>query len=112
MLAERRNHFADGEARSVGVREHACGEGTQPAFVLARRTGLKRRGADKRSDAAPRLDDPGPLELRVDACDSVGVDAEADGELADVRPLAAHAQAPAGARRARPAFERGVDLRR
>ena len=101
-----------GEPGRVGVGEHARDEGAQPAVVLARRVGLRRRGADERPDAAPRLDDAGALELRVDAGDGVGVDLQLDGELADGRQLVARAQAAGGNRRAQPPFELRVDRRR
>ncbi len=96
----------------VGVGEHARDEGAQPAFVLARRVRLRRRGADERPDAAPRFDDAGALELGVDARDGVGVDLQVDGELADGRQLVARLQPAGGDRRAQPALELRVDRRR
>ena len=112
MRVERVDHVVDGEAGGVGVGQHARDEGAQPAFVLARRVGLRRRGADERADAAPRLDDAGALELGVDARDGVGVDAQLDGQLADGRQLVARPQPAGGDRRAQPAFELRVNRRR
>ena len=104
-------HIVDGEARRVGVGEHARDERAQPAVVLARRVGLRRRGADERADAALGLDHAGAFELRVDPGDGVGVDLEVDGQLADGRQLVAGPQAAGGDRRAQPAFELRVDRR-
>lgn len=111
MGAQRRDDLIDSEPRGVGVGEHARGEGAQPSFVLARRAGLRRRGADEGSDAASRLDDSGTLELRVDARDRVRVDAQIDGELADRGQLVARAQTARSDCRAESAFELRVNRR-
>ena len=65
------------EAGGGRVGQHARDERAQPPFVLAGGCACCGRGADERSDAAPRLDDAGALELGVDARDGVGVDAAA-----------------------------------
>src|SRR5688572_32255969 len=83
------------EAGGRGVRQQPGDESPKPSFVLFRRVGLRRRGADERADAAARLEDARAFELRVDARDRVGVDAQFDGELADGRQLVAGRE-PAG----------------
>jgi hypothetical protein len=76
---------------------------------MVRRLRLLRCGGDERPDAAPRLDDAGPLELGVDAGDGVGVDAEVDGELADGGQLVAGLEAAGGNGGAKRAIELRVD---
>ena len=109
--AARRATSSTRESRGGGVGEHAGDERAQPALVLARRLRLRGRGGDERSDAAPRLDDAGALELGVDARDGVGVDAEVDRQLADGRQLVAGPQAAGGDRGAQAALELRVDRR-
>ncbi len=112
MGAKPGDHIVDREPSRFGVGEHARDEGAPPAVVVAWRVGLRRCGADERSDAAPRLDDAGALELRIHARDRVGVHTQVDGELAYGRQLVARAQAAGGDRRPQPAFELGIDRRR
>jgi hypothetical protein len=89
MCAERSDHIVDGETCCVGIREYACDEGAKATFMLARRVGLGRRGADERSDAALRFDHARPLKFRVDARDRVGIDLEINGQLTNCRQLVA-----------------------
>jgi hypothetical protein len=63
MCVKSCEHITDGETRRVGIRQDACDECAEPAFVLVRRVSLRRRRADERSHAAARLDDAGAFEL-------------------------------------------------
>ena len=102
-------HITDGETRRVGIRQDACDECAEPAFVLVRRVSLRRRCADERSDAAARLDDAGAFELGIDPRDGVGVDLKIDGELPDRWQLVSRAKPSRRDRGAQPAFELGVN---
>jgi hypothetical protein len=109
MGAKRSDHIVAGETSRSRIGEHARGEGTQPTIALPRGVGLRKRGADERADSALRFDDADPLELRVDACDGVGIDSEINRELADGRQLVTGAQAAGGDRGAQPTLELGID---
>src|SRR5882724_3931848 len=106
-LAERGDHIVEIETGRVRVGLHARDERAQPPIVLSRRVGLRRRRADEGADAAPRFENAGALELRVDARHRVGVDFQIDRELPDGRQLIARLQPPRGNRRP----ERAVQLR-
>src|SRR5262245_4481566 len=80
--------------------------------MFGRRPGTLRRGADERSDAAPRLEHAVALEMRVDAGDGVRVDAQVDGKLADGGELIAGAQASGRDGRPQTALDLCVDWRR
>lgn len=67
----------------------------QAALVFIGRTGLRRHGADERTDAAPRFEYTAPLEIAVDAGDGVRVDAQCDRELPHRRQLIARMRRPA-----------------
>src|SRR4051812_30716516 len=111
MPAQLRGDIVDAESSGSRVSDHARDERAQLAAMMIRRVGLLRRGGDERADAAARFDDAGALELRVDAGDGVGVDAEVDGELAHGRQLSAGRQAAGGNRRAQAAVELRVNRR-
>ena len=111
MRAHLRGDIVDAESSGGRVGENAGDERAQLTAVVIRRLGLLRRRGDKGPDATPRFDDAGALELGVDARDSVGVDAEVDGELADGRELIADMEAAGGNRRAEATVELGVDRR-
>jgi len=111
LRAQGTDHIVQSEPGCVGVGQHAGDEGPQAAIVLARWMRPRGAGSDKRSDAAPGLDDAGALQLGIDAGHGVGVDPEIDGELADRRQLIARPYAAGGNRGAEPAFELRVDGR-
>src|SRR5262245_21080780 len=50
-------------------------------------------GAHEGSDAAPRLEDSHPLQLRIDLGHRIGIDLQVDRQLADRRQLLADSQA-------------------
>jgi hypothetical protein len=109
MRAHLGGDIVDAESSGGRVGEHAGDERTQLTAVIVWRLSLLRRRGDEGPDAAPRVDDAGALELGVDASDSVGVDAEIDGELADGRELIAGLEAAGGDRGAEAAVELCVD---
>src|SRR5580704_17581224 len=110
-----RAHFGgdivDAESGGGRVCDHARHERAQPTAVMVGRLCLLRRGGDERADAAARVDDAGPLELGVDTCDGVGVDAQVDGELADGGKLVADLEAAGGDGGAQAAIELRVNRR-
>lgn len=111
MGAKRPDHIVDGETSRFGVCEHTRGERTQPTIVLAARVGLRRRGADERTDPALCFDDAGTLELRVHTRNGIRIDLEVDRKLAHRWQLITRTQAAGRDRRAQPTFELGVDRR-
>ena len=80
----------------AGIGQHARDEGPETPSVLVRWP--RRSGAYtyKRANAAACFKDAGSLEFRVDARDSIGVDAQLHGELTDRGQLLARLEAPDG----------------
>jgi hypothetical protein len=109
MRAQLGGDIVDAESGRGGVPNYAGDEGTQLTAVMVGRLRLLGRRGDERPDAAPRFDDAGPLELGVDAGDSVGIDAEVDGKLANGGKLVAGLESAGGNRGAKRAIELRVD---
>jgi len=84
MCAQLGGDIVDAESGRGGVPNHAGDEGAQLTAVMVGRLRLLRRRGDERPDAAPGLDDAGPLELGVDARDGVGIDAQLDRQLPQI----------------------------
>ena len=112
MRLEFGSDFVRSESRSGGVAEQTCDEGAQPALMFVGRTRLRGRGANERSDTAPGFENAGPLEVRVDPGDGVGIDAEIDGELTNGGKLVAFVQPAGGDCRPQTTVELGVNRRR
>src|SRR5476651_114797 len=96
MRAHLGRDIVDGESGGCRVGKHASDERTQLTTMMVGGMGLLRGGDDERPDAAASLDDAAALELRVDARDGVGVDAEVDRELADRGELIADLESAGG----------------
>jgi hypothetical protein len=76
MGSKSRDQFVDAEPCRGGIGQNARGEGPQPALMFPRGMSLGWGGTDERAHTALRGDDAGAFQLRVDAGDRVGVDAE------------------------------------
>ena len=109
---QRFEQIVDRQSRGVGFGQHTRDERAKAAFVFAGRVGLSRCGADERPDAAPGLQNAGPLEFGVHAGNGVGVDTKLHGQLPHGRKLIARLQSVGGDRRAQSALELRVDWRR
>src|SRR5262245_35724940 len=112
MLAERSEHFVDGESRAVRVRQQACDKRAELSVLFSCRSRLEPARGDERSDPPARFEDSGTLEVRVHARHGVGVDAQRDRELADGWQLIAGVQPPGGDGGAQTVFDLRVDGRR
>ena len=109
MGVELGTQLVEREPRGIGLREHFGDEGAQPSFVLARRPRLGRSRRHERADTPTRLKHAGPLEVRVDARDGVGVDPQVHRQLSDRRQLVAGTQPSGGHGGPQAALELRVD---
>ena len=112
MLAERGEHFVDGEPRAVGVRQQACDERSKFSAFFSGRSRLEPARGHERSDAATRFEDAGPFEIGVDARDGIGVDAQLDRELTNGWQLIAGVQPASSDGGAQTVLDLRVDGRR
>jgi len=111
LVAELANQVVDVETGSVGVRENARHEFTEPARFFVQRLRNRAAGRDERTDTASGLEHADALELCVNARHRVGVDAQVDRQLTDGRQLIPGAKPAGGDGGAESTLELGVDRR-
>jgi len=109
MGVERPQHLFDTEAGSGRISQDARGKCTEPTLVFGPGTRFRGRRADKRANAAPRLEHAGAFEIHIDSGDGIGVDLEIDGELPNRGQLIAHSKASRSNRCPEAPFDLGVN---
>ena len=104
------DHIGDGESSRICVGEDTSDERPQATSTFLSGPGFRRSGgADEGPDPTAGFEDAGALEVGIDPCNGVGIDAKVDGELTDCGKLIARPQAACGNGGAEPALELRVN---